>query len=387
MSEFGERLRHARINKGMSQQELAIAVGMTQASVSQFEKGLRMPTPKSFSKFVAILDLNDEDLVGETQGEFERKMLMRNIKDLSPDSLNRINEYASMIKRDEEIKKRGINVNSRQLTATYAARLRDDMDIGTNEVVGNIVEQVRKAGYQYMEESFGDDFSGFSKALGGGNYLIGFNKDLCKSEYFRRFTISHELGHITIPWHRRILEREGIHSSKSEFQSRESIEREADYFAVCFLAPKKAFQIAMKYKEFTKETMSQLSKYFGISTYATVLRFMELTDLSCTLVVCNKSGFIEYERRSNRMKETYKQDFITKKEVKDTTLTYDYINGRKNEESSTIALGEWIDDLQTEIEATESVIELGYNDKFLTLLVPHVPDFEESTVDRNDLGF
>ncbi len=389
MSEFGKRLRQARINKGMSQQDLSRAIGMTQASISQFEKGLRTPTPANLRKFAEILDMRDEDLVGETQGEFETKMLMRNIQDLSPNSLSKINEYAAMIRRDEQIKQRGIGVNSRQLTATYAARLRDDLGVGDNDIIGDIIDLVRKAGYQYIEDSFGDEFSGFSKALGGGQYLIGFNKDQYWSKSFHRFTISHELGHVTIPWHRRILEREGRHRSKSEFQSKQPIEREADYFAVCFLAPRKAFKLVMKHKEFTKESIFSISEHFEISAYATVLRFMELTDLACTLVVCNKEGIIEYERRSDRMKETYRQDFLKKKQVKDTTLTYDYINGRTKEESSIVPLSEWFDDLPdaNEIQATESVIKLGYNNKFLTMLVPHIPDLEDYNAESEDFGF
>ena len=85
----------------------------------------------------------------------------------------------------------------------------------------------------------------------------------------------------------------------------------------------------------------------------------------------------EAQQRSDRMKETYKQDFLSKKQVKRTSLTYDYINGRKEEDVCTVSLGEWFDDLPVEVEATESVIELGYNGKFLTLLIPHIPDLEE----------
>ena len=108
MPEFGERLRKARIGKGMNQRELADAIGMTQASISQFEKGLRMPTPANIRKFAQILGVNEGDLAGQNQGEFEKTLLMRNIRDLSPDSLNKINEYAEMIKRDEQSRRRGI---------------------------------------------------------------------------------------------------------------------------------------------------------------------------------------------------------------------------------------------------------------------------------------
>ena len=108
MPEFGERLRKARINKGMNQQELADAIGMAQASISQFEKGLRMPTPANIRRFARILGIQEEDLSGQSQGEFEKTLLMRNIRDLSPDSLSKINDYAEMIKRDEQSRRRGI---------------------------------------------------------------------------------------------------------------------------------------------------------------------------------------------------------------------------------------------------------------------------------------
>lgn len=275
----------------------------------------------------------------------------------------------------------------RQSIATHAAQLRENMSIGNSEVIGDIVDQIQEAGYRYMEESFGDAFSGYSQSLGGGNFLIGFNRDHFWSDKFHRFTLSHELGHVTIPEHRKILETEELHRSKSEFQSKNRIEREADYFAICFLAPKKAFQTAMKYKEYTKDTILGLSEHFEISSYAAVLRFIELTDLTCTLVVCNEAGLIEYEQRSDRMKETYKQDFLRKKQVKGTTLTYDYINGRQDEDACPISLNEWFDDLPIEIEATESVIELGYNGTFLTLLTPHIPDLDEFIAENESIGF
>lgn len=105
MSEFGERLRQSRINKGMSQVELAYAVGMTQASISQFEKGSRMPTPNNIRKFAHVLGISEENLAGQNQGQFEKTLLMRNIKNLTPESLNKINEYVSLIKRAERGKK------------------------------------------------------------------------------------------------------------------------------------------------------------------------------------------------------------------------------------------------------------------------------------------
>ena len=106
MSEFGKRLRRARQNKGMLQEDLAQAMGLTQASISQFEKGQRTPTPANIRKLAQILGVKEEDLAGKDKGNFERALLMRNMRDLSPGSLSRINEYVELIKESERARRR-----------------------------------------------------------------------------------------------------------------------------------------------------------------------------------------------------------------------------------------------------------------------------------------
>ena len=107
MPEFGQRLRKARVDKGMSQEELARAMGLTQASISQFEKGQRTPTPANIRKFAEILGVQEEALAGESRGQFEKTLLMRNIRDLSPESLSKINEYVDLVKQSEQGRRRG----------------------------------------------------------------------------------------------------------------------------------------------------------------------------------------------------------------------------------------------------------------------------------------
>ena len=57
-----------------------------------------------------------------------------------------------------------------------------------------------------------------------------------------------------------------------------------------------------------------------------------------------------------------------------TTLTSDWCKGIKDECTCTILLSDWYRDLEGEVKATESVIDLGYNDKLLTLIEPEVSD-------------
>jgi transcriptional regulator with XRE-family HTH domain len=104
MAKFGDRLKEARTNKGWNQDKLAEAMELTQASISQFEKGLRLPTPKNIEKFARVLEVPREYFAGKNQGAFEKEMLLRNLNNLSPDSIKKINDYAELIKKSEGFK-------------------------------------------------------------------------------------------------------------------------------------------------------------------------------------------------------------------------------------------------------------------------------------------
>lgn len=97
-TEFGSNLKKVRKDKGFNQVELASRMNMTQASMSQFEKGQRTPTPSLVRKFATALNTEIENLIGDSGAEFERKMLMRNIENLSADSIKKINEFVELIK-------------------------------------------------------------------------------------------------------------------------------------------------------------------------------------------------------------------------------------------------------------------------------------------------
>lgn len=101
MAEFGDRLKAAREQRGMNQKELADKMELTQASISQFEKGLRLPTPANIKKIAKILGVTVDDLAGGNHAQFETAMLMRQVKGLSPQAVQKINEFAEMVRRDE----------------------------------------------------------------------------------------------------------------------------------------------------------------------------------------------------------------------------------------------------------------------------------------------
>lgn len=61
---IGERIRLARKNKNMSQQELGDLLGVSKVSVCGYEKGVRIPTMENFLQLLDILDLTPDYLLG-----------------------------------------------------------------------------------------------------------------------------------------------------------------------------------------------------------------------------------------------------------------------------------------------------------------------------------
>jgi transcriptional regulator with XRE-family HTH domain len=99
MAIFGDRLKEARILKGWNQEDLAKAMNLTQASISQFESGQRLPTPKNIEKFSEILNVSREYLAGDNNGDFEREILMRNLKNISPESIKIVSDLIESLKK------------------------------------------------------------------------------------------------------------------------------------------------------------------------------------------------------------------------------------------------------------------------------------------------
>ncbi len=56
-------IRIKRIQKGLSQKDLAEMIGITPGAVSQWEQGVSFPRPRSIPKVCAILDCTVEELL------------------------------------------------------------------------------------------------------------------------------------------------------------------------------------------------------------------------------------------------------------------------------------------------------------------------------------
>lgn len=61
---IGERIKSARKNQNLTQQELGQKLGVSKVSVCGYEKGVRIPTIENFIQLLDILDVSSDYLLG-----------------------------------------------------------------------------------------------------------------------------------------------------------------------------------------------------------------------------------------------------------------------------------------------------------------------------------
>ncbi len=64
MSKFAERVKELRVEKGLSQAELAKAIGVTQSIVARWEADLRIPKMDSIIALTEFFKISSDYLIG-----------------------------------------------------------------------------------------------------------------------------------------------------------------------------------------------------------------------------------------------------------------------------------------------------------------------------------
>lgn len=252
-----------------------------------------------------------------------------------------------------------------------AMGLREMIRLSPQDPIGSIYEAASEIGYEIAEIHFGDRFAAFCRPLGNDRFAIVLNKDQDWNENFRRFTISHEIGHLNLIQHLAALQRGDLEKSLPEFQTTKPIEHEADYFAISFLAPRIAFEKIAKFKNFSFDSLFEIGEYFGISILATAFRFVELTDLTCSMIAVDvKTGRVKYEKRSQEFRDLGYAEYLYGKKVPPKTNTFDILKSPQLSYPFTdqVNLIDWYPDFGRKAECTESIFHLGYNNSLVVLL-------------------
>lgn len=245
-SEFnGERLKIARIYRGMAVAELAEKLDLQRQTVSMYENNkLKNPEIPTIIKMSNVLGFpkkffmerdNIDIKVGST---YFRALLTtnkryRNQQEIKVDFIAKIFKYLNEYIEFPETNLPNEGFNNPEEAAENLRRL---WKLG-EKPIDNIVYLIEQHGILVNEfDSDTNDIDAFSQLInidGIDKYIIGYSKN--KSTASRvHFDIAHELGHILLhEW------SEDIETlTKDEFKEREA---EANAFASAFLLPKNAF--------------------------------------------------------------------------------------------------------------------------------------------------
>lgn len=141
---------------------------------------------------------------------------------------------------------------------------------------------------------YDDAFDGMLECLNGRFHIYGNLTRLERANSERaRFTIAHELGHYFIDEHRNALAsgRTPMHKSKTEFESKNLVEQEADHFAANLLMPMQRFFKAAQKAPLGFDGIYKLAKIFGSSLTSTAVRYVQCELVPCAVIKWNPDGF------------------------------------------------------------------------------------------------
>jgi len=109
---FGDNVRRARKNRGITQEELAKMVGVAKSTITGYEKNYRAPHALMITKIASALDVTGDELLGlpdrpEPVGLMKReKQLIADFRNLSDEGQSALIEYLDTLARSGKYIKR-----------------------------------------------------------------------------------------------------------------------------------------------------------------------------------------------------------------------------------------------------------------------------------------
>lgn len=119
-----------------------------------------------------------------------------------------------------------------------------------------------------------------------------------------KFSLGHELGHFYLPEHRDRLFKGVMHSSESDYRSRDPLEQQADEFSANLLMPRELF--TREVKGFRQSVcairdLKKLADRLGTSVTSTAVRYCDC-DIEPATAVFSEDGIVRWTYCSEDMK-------------------------------------------------------------------------------------
>ena len=280
----GDRLKKARIYRGLTVAELAERVGCQRQTLSMYEISRSQPTDKATVARIAqelgfpVKYFYEHPTTFASGTVYFRSLLTTNKKYRSEqivkmDYLAQIYSLLQDYVAFPEFEPLGFPDNITPEQAAYA--LRDAWGLGRGPI-DNLISVVERHGILVTSFSTNtNDVDAFSQFMGAADtptYIIAYSNNKTSAARIH-FDIAHELGHICL--HEWSEDIEDI--SKEEFKLKE---REANAFAAAFLLPEETFRKDAEIGPQSITYYKQLKKKWKVSIAAMIRRSENLGIIS-----------------------------------------------------------------------------------------------------------
>jgi Zn-dependent peptidase ImmA (M78 family) len=272
MNSVGGVLVTARLACGRTQEELASAVGITQAALSRYENGMREPESEVLGRLASALGVTVPFLLaaGKLHGAMAVEAHMRRRKTAKPTDWRKLEARLNMYRLHARYLHEEVLLRAEQCVPTFdpidvppadAARLvrmQWRMPVGPAQT---LVQWLEAAGCIVIEEDFGraTRVDGLSQWVDECPVVL-LNAHAPTDR--KRLTLAHELGHLC------------LHSEHVA----EDMEDQANAFAAEFLMP--ASMIRPQLRNLSLGRLLDLKREWGVSVQALVERAREVRGIT-----------------------------------------------------------------------------------------------------------
>lgn len=95
---FGERLRRLRLDRQLTQHQLAASVGIGASQIVRYENGSILPSPDTLTALATILEVSVDSLLHDVSGKKKEPPLIKNVR-----LLERLRRIDALPKKDQEL--------------------------------------------------------------------------------------------------------------------------------------------------------------------------------------------------------------------------------------------------------------------------------------------
>lgn len=377
----GERLKKARIYRGLTVAELAERIGCQRQTLSMYEISKSQPTDKTtVVRLAQELDFPvkyfyEHPDVTASGTVYFRSLLTTNKKYRSEqivkmDYLAQIYSLLQDYIAFPEYEPLALFDNISPEQAAYA--LRDAWGLGRGPI-DNLISVVEQHGILVTSFSTStndvDAFSQFMAAVDTPTYIIAYSNNKTSAARIH-FDIAHELGHICLhEWSEDIEDL-----SKEEFKLKE---REANDFAAAFLLPEETFRKDAERGPQTITYYKQLKKKWKVSIAAMIRRSEKLGIISTD----DYQNLIRVmQRRGLRKEEPLDDALITASPALLKTSVIMLL------QENVFSAAEFMDELSKSYGLSINATEVEYllDLPAGTLAVPRIIEFSRLQIKRNN---